>query len=127
MKEHNLLVITSLLSLLLLTCHVADDIVRGLSPGGLGNIAAIVGMTVWLYGTLVLAGRRSGYVIVFLLTLVGSGVPVIHMTHAGMVGGRIAHTNGMFFWVFTLLASGALSLFSVVLAARGWWGLRVRV
>jgi hypothetical protein len=41
-----------------------------------------------------------------------------------MVGGRIAGTDGMRFWVWTLLAIGATSAFSAILAARELWRLR---
>src|SRR5262249_10501583 len=106
---------------LLLTLHLADDIVRGFSPGGRGNMTALAIMALWLYATLVLGGRRSGCAIILLGTIFGSGIPFLHMGGAGMVGGRIAHTNGMVLWVFTLLAGGAMNMFSAVLAARGVW------
>src|SRR5882762_2649011 len=50
-----------LLSILFGTFHLADDIARGMLPGGLPNLFAVVICVVWLYGTLVLAERRSGY------------------------------------------------------------------
>jgi len=124
MSRHTvLLTIASLLSILFASFHLADDIVRGFAPGGLTNITFIAITVVWLYGTVVLAERRSGYVIVLLASILGSGVPIIHMTRAGLVGGRIAHTNGMFFWVWTMLSLGMTSVFSVILAARGLWSL----
>jgi len=47
-------------------------------------------------------------------------VPVVHMRGAG-VGGKIAGSNGAFFFIWTLLAIGLTALFSVVLSARGLW------
>ena len=47
-------------------------------------------MAVGLYGTLVLAERRSGLVIMLLRSVLGSGVPVLHMTGTGLVSGGIA-------------------------------------
>ena len=80
---------------------------------------------IWLYATLlVLEGRRAGYIAILILSLVGSGIPVIHMTRAGMAGGRIAHSQAAFFFVWTLIMIGATTLFSVVLAARELWRLR---
>jgi hypothetical protein len=59
-----MLTIASLLSVLLFTFHLTDDIVRGGEPGGLSNlVGGSLIMVVWLYGALVLAERRSGYVI----------------------------------------------------------------
>jgi len=80
-------------------------------------------LAVWLYGTLVLAGKRSGYVIILLASLLGVLVPVIHMKGAG-VGGAIAKSSGGFFFIWTLLALGVTALFSVILSVRGlWWSL----
>jgi len=122
MKHNILLVIASVLSILFMTFHLTDDIVRGMEPGGLSNLAAVPIVVVWLYGTLVLAERRSGYVIMLLGSLLGLGVPVIHMMGKGVgVGGDIAKSSGAFFFVWTLIAVGVTALFSVILSARGLW------
>jgi len=120
MKQNVTLTIASLLSVLLFTLHLADDIVRGMEPGTLSNLIAVPILAVWLYGTLVLAGKRSGYVIILLASLLGMVVPVVHMKGAG-VGGAIAQSNGAFFFIWTLLALGVTALFSVILSARGLW------
>ena len=84
MKHSVMLTIASLLSILFFTLHLTDDIVRGIEPGGLSNlIGGVLISVVWLYGTLVLAERRSGYIILLLLSLLGLGVPVIHMRGKG--------------------------------------------
>jgi len=124
MKNNVTLTITSLLSILLAVCHLSDDIVRGFEPGGFRHISGILMMVVWLYGTLVLAGRRSGYIILLLGSLLGSVMPLAHMRGAGLVGGRVAGSSGMFFWVWTLLTLGVTSVFSLILSVRGLWGLR---
>ena len=118
MKHNVLLTITSLLTILFTTFHLADDIVRGFSPGGLSNIPVVLVWVVWVYATLMLAEQRSGYVIVLVLSLLASGLPVIHMTGKGVAGGRIAGTSGAFFFVWTLLAVGVTAIFSVILSAR---------
>lgn len=125
MKPSLVLTIASLLSIFLMTFHLADDVVRGMEPGGVKNLIGVLILVVWLYGTLVLAPRRSGYVIMFLGSLLASGVPVVHMTGAGLVGGRIANSSGVFFWVWTLLALGVTGIFSAILSARGLWSLRL--
>ena len=120
MKHSVMLTIASLLSILFFTLHLADDIVRGMEPGTLSNLIAVPILVVWLYGTLVLAERRSGYVIVLIGSLLGSIVPVVHMKGAG-VGGAIAKSSGAFFFIWILLALGVTALFSVILSARGLW------
>ena len=121
MKRNMTLVITSLLSILLLTLHVTDDIVRGISKAEPSNIALLV-LVVWLYGTLMLAERRSGYVIMLLVGLFAAGMPVIHMRGAHY--GEIAKSTGGFFFVWTLWALGGLGGFTMILSAQGLWSLR---
>lgn len=125
MKHSVMLTITSLLSILFFTFHVADDIVRGIEPGTVSNLPAIPIFVVWLYGTLVLAERRSGYVIILLGSLLGLAVPVLHMMGKGVgVAGPIAKSSGAFFFIWTLIALGVTALFSVILSVRGLWSLR---
>src|SRR6266576_2628934 len=125
MKNSVMLTITSLLLILFLTFHLADDIRRGFEPGGLSNLVGGVLITVvWLYGTLVLAERRSGYIIMFLGSLFSLVVPVIHMKGKGVgVTSSIGHSSGHFFFVWTLIAIVVTGLFSVILSARGLWSL----
>src|SRR5713101_5481335 len=122
MKHNVMLTIASLLSIIFGTFHLADDIDRGMSPGGLPNLFAVVICVVWLYGTLVLDERRSGYVIILVASLLLMGVPVIHMRGAGVGFGTTR--SGGFFFVWTLIAIGVTTLFSVILSARGLWSLR---
>lgn len=124
MKYDRTVTVTSLLALLLVTLHLADDIVRGMAPGNLATFAALVFMAgFWLCGTLFSPGRRAGYVILLLASLAGLLVPIVHMK-GGHVGGGAATTAGDFFFVWVLLALGASSGFLLVLSVRGLWGLR---
>lgn len=119
MKNNVMLTVASLLSILFFTFHLSDDIVRGFEPGGFKHISGILTLVVWLYGTLVLGERRLGYVIILLGSLLGSLMPLAHMRGAGLVGGRIADSSGIFFWVWTLIALGVTALFSAILSVRG--------
>ena len=103
MNNTGLLKITSLLSLLLLTLHVTDDIVRGISKAESSNTALVV-LVVLLYGTLVLAEGRWGHVIMFLVGLLAAAIPVMHMRGAHYP--EIATSTGGFFFVWTLWALG---------------------
>jgi hypothetical protein len=122
MKHNITLTVMSLLSILFFTLHITGDIVRGFEKGGLGNLGIFPICAVWLYGTLVLAERRSGYIIILLGSLLGSGVPVRHMMGKGLV--HQAQSDGAFFFIWTTLAIGVTALFSVVLAVRGLWSFR---
>jgi hypothetical protein len=121
MKETTILIVTCLLSILLATLHITDDIVRGISKAEPSNIA-LVGLVVFLYGTLLLAGRRSGYVIMLLVGLFAAAMPVLHMR--GVRYGEIARSAGGFFFVWTLWALGGLGGLTCILSARGLWSLR---
>ena len=126
MNQSVLLTIASLLSILFFTFHLTDDIVRGIEKGGWSNLAAVPMVVVWLYGALVLAGRRAGYIILLIGSVLGMLVLMVHTRGNGLVGGRIANSSGVFFWVFTLLSLGITSLFSLILSVRGLWSLRRR-
>jgi hypothetical protein len=126
MKHSSMLTIASLLSILLFSFHLTDDIVRGIEPGGLNNlIGGSIIMVIWLYGALVLAERRSGHVIMLLGSLLSFGVPVLHMKGRGVgVAHGIANSSGGFRFVWMLIALGVIGLFSVILSAHGLWSLR---
>jgi hypothetical protein len=124
MKPNGILTTSSLATIFLVTFHFADDIVRQMEPGNLSNLLVLVLIvTLWLYGTLMLPGRRSGYVIMILGSVLGLIIPVVHMKGAG-ISAALARSDGGFFFVWTLLALGAGAAFTLVLAARGLWGLR---
>jgi hypothetical protein len=123
MKHNVMLTIAVLLSILLFTLHVADDIVRGFEEGGVWNLTAIPIFTVWLCGAVALAERRSGYVITLLGGLLGLAAPILHMTGKG-VGGDFARSSAAFFFIWTILALGVTALFSVILSVQGLWSLR---
>jgi hypothetical protein len=121
MKHNLVLVVTSLLSILLLTLHVADDIVRGISKAEPSNPALLV-LVLFLYGTLVISDRRSGHVIMLLVGFFAAAMPVIHMVGARY--SEIARSAGGFFFVWTLWALGGLGGLTFILSARGLWALR---
>jgi len=91
-------------------------IVRGTSPAAPSKTALLV-LVAFLCGTLVLAERRSGHVIMLLVGFFAAAMPVIHMRGAHYP--EIARSPGGFFFVWTLWALGGLAGFTFVLAARG--------
>lgn len=123
MERNVLLTITSLLSILLMTFHISDEIARGMEHGGLNMVIPTIIVAVWLYGTLVLAGRRSGYIIMLIVAIFGTGIPILHMSGAtGLVGGKIAvDSGGAFFWAWENWTLCVISIFSLILAVRCLW------
>lgn len=124
MKEGSILVVTTLLSILLLTLHITDDIVRGISKPEPSKTALVV-LALLLYGTLILRERRLGYVAMMFVGFFAAAMPVIHMRGAGYP--EIARSAGGFFFVWTLWALGGLGGVTFILSAQGLWRLRPRL
>lgn len=128
MHPNRLLTVTSLISIILLSLHLTDDIVFGSDKAAASNIAAIAILVIWLYGTLVLTDRRSGYVIMLLGSLAGIVVFIVHVNRpGGLPAGTLAASSGAFFFVWTLLALAVTSVFSAILSALGLLNPRRRL
>lgn len=114
MKQNVVLIVMSLLSMVLSSIHLSHDIVRGSDSWGRQSLIGVLILVVWLYGTLVLAERRSGLVIMLAGGLLAAAMPVIHS--------RVnLESIAVFFFIWTLLAMGATGTLSVILAVRGLW------
>lgn len=124
MKRNKVLAIMSLLSIILLSLHLTHDIVYGSDRSPVSNVVVVAILVVWLYGTLVLAERRSGHVIMLLGSIGGMVVFAVHVNRAGGLAGTLAESSGAFFFVWTLLALAVTSVFSAILSAYGLWTLR---
>ena len=118
MKQAATLTAASLLTILFMTFHLTGDILFRMAPAGLVNLLAVFIFVVQLYGTLVLGGRRAGYIIIFLGSALALVVPVVHMQGTrGVIGGDIGTSSQAFLFVWTILALGIIATFSVILSA----------
>jgi hypothetical protein len=118
MKQSAMLTTASLLIILFMTLHLTGDILFQMSPAGLENLFAVFVLAVQLYGTLVLGGRRAGTIILFLGSVLGLFVCVIHMKATrGLISGDIGNSGQAFLFVWTILALGITSTFSIILSA----------
>lgn len=128
MKQNLMLPIASLFSILLVTLHLTSDTIHataGTPEAGGSTLIAVPILAVWLYGTLVLAERRSGHFIMLVGSLIALLMPVTHiMSPAGIFHGAIARSSPAFLFVWTFHALGVLGLFCFALAVRGLWSLR---
>jgi len=107
-----LLPIASLLSNILLTLHLADDVVLGKDVLDITRLCIYLPIVaVWLYAALVLVERRPGLVIMLLGALLGLVVVAIHASGPAGIRGEFLH-------VWLLIAIGGTSLFALILAAR---------
>ena len=118
MKQTAMLTTASLLTILFMTFHLTGDILFRMSPAGLINLLPVFIFVVQLYGTLVLGGRRAGYIIIFLGSALALVVPVVHMKGTrGVIGGDIGTSSQAFLFVWTILALSITGTFSVILSA----------
>ena len=121
----NLLTIASLLSIVLLPFHIGGDIALGFDRGGPGMLFVVVPvLLVVACGTLLLAERRSGHVIMFLGGLAALGMPIIHRNNGFTPA--VARSPGGLFFIWTLVALGVAGGLTMILSARGLWRLRRR-
>ena len=121
MKENKLLSISSLLSIVLTTFHLAGDYALGIEKTGKAIFVVVPIVVVFLYGVLVLADRWPRYIVILLGSLLGLYAVYIHAKSARIA--EIAQSSGGNFFLWTLIALGVTSLFSVILCGRAMWGL----
>ena len=114
MKRNVILVVASLLTLLLMIVHMSQD-VMGQHVGAVKYPIPVVIFAVWLYGTLMLSDRISGYIIMLLGGLIGAGMIIVHSRDFVVSG------SGGLFFVWTLFAVGTTGWFTAILAARAIW------
>ena len=112
MKNSILLIVMSLVSILLLSIHVSQDVIRGADTWGRQSLIGVGILVLLLYGTLVLSERRSGLVIMLIGGLGAAAMPVIHSKV------NLAKP-GSFLFIWTLFALGAIGIVTVILAVRG--------
>ena len=115
MKQNLTLTISSLMTIVLTTFHLAHDALHATSGMSAGDVSILLLiMLTLLYGTVELAGRRVGFIIMFL-----GGLAAVLMPYLHSLGPRA--TRWGFFFVWTLIALGVSGSFTAILAARALW------
>lgn len=114
MKRNVVLTVVSLLSLLFMTFHMTQDVMRQAEGANKYPIPVLV-FALWLYGTLMLSDRVGGYVIMLFGGLFGAGMIIIH-SH-----GIVVDKSGGFFFVWTLFAVSTTGWVTMILSVRGLW------
>jgi hypothetical protein len=111
----------SLLTILFLTFHFTDDVLRkssGMDKPGFSGLFVVLVVVAWLYSILRLEGRRAGYIVGLLGSFMASFIALGHLTG---VGGdtfvtEIADSTGPFF-VWAVFALGVTGLTALVFSA----------
>jgi hypothetical protein len=117
MTQKQLLVGSSLLSVLLLSFHLTQDALyarAGTHEAGAGNLTAIVMLLVMLTGPTLIADKMLGRIIMVILALFAVGMPVLHFN----LGSDWNKRSGALFFVWCLIALGINGLFSLLLVVE---------
>jgi hypothetical protein len=121
----NTLTIASLLTIILLPFHVGGDVALGLDKGGSGIVFILVPVLLLVAcGTLLLAERISGHIIMFIGGVAALGMPIIHRNNGFTA--TVAQAPGGLCFIWTLIALGVTGGLVMILSARGLWNLRSR-
>jgi hypothetical protein len=122
-KQRVMLTTTSLLSVLFLSLHFTSDFIHNqgeLSLQGLFITALI--LVVILVGTLVLAERRSGHLLMLLGSLGALGMPVLHLWREGAAARAMVRPDA-FIFVWALVCLAVTGIFGAILSVNGLVGL----
>lgn len=119
MDRKNLLTVTSLISILLLTFHFTDDMVHGLDAPGPANLIAIAVVVVFSIGPLLLRTSLAGRILILLGAIGAVGMPILHMQ--GRSFPEIVRGSGGFFFFWTLLMLGVLGALSLIMVVLEFW------
>jgi hypothetical protein len=125
LKNNTVLIVLSLLNALFFALHLTGDIVFGIEKGGREILVGVLILAVYLFGAVGLPERLAGYIILLLGGLASAALPVIH-TMGSPLGERFAQLSGGFFFIWTLLTTGATGLVAFVLSVQAIWSLRQR-
>lgn len=125
MNKTQLLTVTSLLSIVFLMLHIADDISRGFDSTGISNMIPIAVVVALVYGILIYRDRSPGIIAAVLVAVFAVGMPVLHLRSARI--NEIAQSSGGLFFIFTLWALGVTGMLGIVLSIQviwRWWADR---
>jgi len=124
MRKNDLLALMSLISLVLLSVHVADDYVQGFDKHVVDNPYGILFFVVVACGIFLFRDRMIGRVILLLGGLSFVAMPIMHLN--GRVPADFARAEGALRFVWTLYAIGTTGALTVILAARELFSRRAR-
>lgn len=112
----------SLLSILFVTIHLTSDTLHariGTPEAGGSTLVSVPILIAWMYGTLLLSDKRSGWVIMLIGSLVALAMPYFHLVGPeGIFRGAIAAGSDPFVFVWILHAVAVTGLFSLLLSVR---------
>jgi len=122
-KRNDLLSVTSLFSVFLLSLHISQDIVFGFDRAGLNHLVGVAILLVVVCGAALLPDRAAGKVIMLLGGLMATGMLPLHMRNG--LRSEFLGKGGALLFIWTLYLLGVNGAFSVILAVRALLARRV--
>jgi len=126
MKRKDLLTVLSLLAIVLVAMHIADDYVHGFDRRVVNNPYAILILVAWSSSVLLLRDRLIGRVVILLGGLLAIVIPIIHLNGRGY-GDEFLRTDGALRFIWTLYMLGTIGGVIIIGAIREMVGARSRM
>ena len=126
MKQKDLLTVLSLLAIVLVAMHIADDYVHGFDRRVVDNPYGMLILCAWSSGVLVLRDHQIGRVVILLGGLVAIVVSILHLNGRGY-GDEFLKTDGALRFIWTLYMLGPIGAVILIVAIREMLGARSRV
>jgi len=126
MKHKELLTVLSLLAIVLVAMHIADDYVHGFDRRVVNNPYAILILVAWSSSVLLLRDRLIGRVVILLGGLLAIVIPIIHLNGRGY-GDEFLRTDGALRFIWTLYMLGTIGGVIIIGAIREMVGARSRM
>lgn len=115
-RKNDLLALLSLISLVLLSMHVADDYVQGFDKHVVDNPYGILAFVFVACGIFLFRERLVGRIILLLGGIFAVAMPIMHLN--GHYPPDFARADGAFRFVWTLYAIGTTGALTIILALR---------
>ena len=125
MKQNDLLSVTTMLSVLLLSLHISEDIAFGFDRAGLNQLVGVAILLVILCGAVLLRERLIGKVIMLLGGVIAAGMAPLHMRNG--LRPEFLDRSGALLFIWILYLLGVTGMFSVILAIQALRGRRASV
>lgn len=117
MSHHRLLTLLSLLAMVLVMVHGADDFILGFDRAMIQNWYLLSIWVVWSCGVALWRDRVSGRIILLLGGIAAVAVPVIHLNGRGY-GDAFVHSGAAIRFIVTLYALGTIGPMMIILSVR---------
>jgi hypothetical protein len=123
MKQNDLLSLTSILSVLLLTLHISQDIVFGFDRAGLNHLVGVAILLALVCGAVLLRERTLGKVIMLLGGVIAAGMLPLHMRNG--LRPEFLEKSGALLFVWILYVLGVTGAFATILAVQALRARRI--